>query len=491
MHFWPAPASPHGAAGYDASMESLSCDVAVIGAGTAGLAAERSARRHGARTLLIDGSFAGTTCATVGCMPSKLLIAAADAAHAVRRAGIFGIKTSPPIVRGSAVMARVQRERDRFVAGTRASIDALPVEVKVRSRARFIDRTTLELDDGRQIIARAIVIASGSSASVPKAFDAVRRHVLTNESIFELHELPASVGVIGAGPLGLELAQALARLGVEVMVFDQAKTLAGLTDDTAMQELRSILAKEFPIFLGVELEARTGVHAVELSWSGATTGRQGFERLLLAAGRTPNLADLNLQAAGILLDAHGAPKYDPHTLQCDGSQIFIAGDADHDRAVLHEASSEGTIAGRNAAAHPRVEPATRMVRLAVTFTDPPVASIGAQFDAADEALVVGHASYEDQGRAKVFARNAGVARLYAEKSSGRLIGATLVGPGAEHYAHLLAWAVQQKMTASGMLDMPFYHPTYEEGLKPALRQICTAVHGPAAADRDDSAPPGA
>lgn len=468
----------------------LTCDVAIIGAGTAGLAAERSARRRGARTLLIDDRFAGTTCATVGCMPSKLLIAAADAAHAVRRAHLFGIETSDPVIDDKAVLARLHSARDKFVAGVKASFGELPEGVAVKARAHFTGPTTLALDDGRSVSARAIVIATGSVTSIPPAFDPVRDRILTNETLFDLTELPRSVGVIGAGPLGLELAQALVRLGVEVMVFDQGSRFAALADAAVADNLRALLSREMPIHLGVTPVARAEGDGVMLSWTGESEGERRFDRLLLAAGRPPQVAGLGLEQAAIALDDHGTPCFDAHTMQCGDAPIFIAGDADHDRAVLHEASSEGTIAGRNAASFPEVTPGTRFVPFSIMFTDPPMAVIGTVPEPGELSHVVGCASYEDQGRAKVFARTGGLVHLYADRDGGRLIGASMVGPGVEHSAHLIAWAVQQRLTATEVLDLPFYHPTYEEGLKPALRSICQTVHAPTPPDRDDGVLPG-
>jgi dihydrolipoamide dehydrogenase len=484
-------------------MSDLTCDVAIIGAGTAGLAAERSARRQGAKTLLIDDRFAGTTCAAVGCMPSKLLIAAADAAQAVRRAGIFGIEAGEPRVNGAAVMARVQRERDLFVAAAKKSFAELPEGVMIRGRARFADRTTLVLDDGRRISARAIVIATGASSRIPKAFEAVRDRVVTNETIFDLKDLPRSVGVIGAGPIGLELAQALIRLGVDTMVFDEGETFAALADEKVAAAFREILEREMSITLGVELEARADGEGVVLSWApkakdapknaaNAKDGAKGerrFERLLLAAGRPPQLDGLDLEKAGVALDEHGTPEFDHSTLQCDGTSVFIAGDADQDRPVLHEASAEGTIAGRNAATFPEVTRGARSVRFCIMFTDPPVAVIG-KTPSSSDGYVVGSASYENQGRAKIFARAAGLAHLYADPEDGRLLGATMTGPGIEHSAHLIAWAIQRGLTASEVLDLPFYHPTYEEGLMPALRAICKEVHAAESPDRDGGVLPG-
>jgi len=470
-------------------MTKLTCDVAIIGAGTAGLAAERSARRNGAKTLLIDEGFGGTTCASVGCMPSKLLIAAGNAMHAVNHAAVFGVEASGK-VDGVAVMARVRKERDAFVAGVEASIDKLPEDVKIKARAKFAGATILSLSDGSEVHAKSVVIATGSSPAIPEMFDAVRDRVLTNESIFELQDLPKSLGVVGAGALGLELAQAMARLGVETMVFDMGETVGGLKDRHVAKAYHAILSREMPILLGVELEVAPDSDGVMLSWTGSASGKQRFDYLLVATGRPPRIKDIGLETTGLALDDHGMPDYDPETMQCGTAPIFIAGDADHDRAVLHEASSEGTIAGRNAASYPEVTPGKRSVPFSITFTHPNVAVIGEIAKDDDADSVIGTASYDDQGRAKVEACNAGLVRFYADRRDGRLTGATMAGPAVEHSAHLIAWAIQSGWTATEVLDLPFYHPTFEEGMKGALRSICAEVHAPTPPDRDDGFTPG-
>ncbi|MEG3082198.1 dihydrolipoyl dehydrogenase [Sphingomonas sp. PB2P12] len=470
-------------------MTNLTCDVAIIGAGTAGLAAERSARRNGASTLLIDEGFGGTTCASVGCMPSKLLIAAGNAMYAVEQASVFGIEAAGK-VDGVAVMNRVRKERDAFVAGVEGSIEKLPDDVKVRARAKFAGATILSLSDGRQVHAKSVVIATGSSPAIPAMFDCVRDRVLTNESIFELADLPRSVGVVGAGALGLELAQALARLGVETIVFDTGETIGGLKDRHVGEAFHEILSREFPIHLGVELKVQPADGGALLSWTGSASGKQRFDYLLIATGRPPRIKDLGLETTGLALDDHGMPDYDCATMQCGGAPIFIAGDADHDRAVLHEASAEGMIAGRNAASYPDVTSGKRTVPFAITFTHPNVAVIGKIAGDDDAESVIGTASYDDQGRAKVEACNAGLVRFYADRRDGRLTGATMAGPAVEHSAHLIAWAIQSGWTATEVLDLPFYHPTFEEGMKGALRSICSAVHSPTPPDRDDGFTPG-
>ena len=453
-------------------MVDLTCDVAVIGAGTAGLAAEHSARRSGANTILIDESFSGTTCTNVGCMPSKLLIAAGDAAHAAKSASVFGIEVNPQID-GRAVLKRLRTKRDEFIAGVKDSLDALPDGVKHKGHARFVDRTRLVIGADVFVQAKAIVIATGAKPFIPKFLSGLEERVLTNETLFELKDLPRSIGVIGAGPLGLELAQALARLGVTVAVFDESDTLAALHDHEIASALHTILEKELTIHLGVELSARRDGTDVALSWSGETKGTAMFDYLLAAAGRPSRLDDLGLKATGLTLDKHDAPKVDPNTMQCENLPIFMAGDADHARPVLHEAQAEGSIAGRSAAAFPDVTPTKRMPALSIMFTDPAMALVGVQ-PGKDADVLSGIASFEDQGRAQVFATNRGLAKIFADRR-GRLIGATILTPAGEHLAHLLAWAIQQGLSACDVLDLPFYHPSYEEGLKPALRAIRAAA----------------
>jgi dihydrolipoamide dehydrogenase len=389
------------------------------------------------------------------------------------------------------VMARVREERDAFVAGVEASIDKLPDDVKIEARAKFAGATVLSLSDGREVHAKAVVIATGSSPMIPAMFDAVRDRVLTNESIFELNDLPKSLGVVGAGALGLELAQAMARLGVETMVFDTGDTIGGLKDHHVGEAYHAILSREMPILLGVELEVKPeGDDGVTLSWSGSASGKQRFDYLLVATGRPPRIKGIGLETTGLTLDDHGMPDYNCETMQCGTAPIFIAGDADHDRAVLHEASAEGTIAGRNAASYPEVTPGKRTVPFAITFTHPNVAVIGKIAKDDDADSVIGTASYDDQGRAKVEACNAGLVRFYADRRDGRLTGATMAGPAVEHSAHLIAWAIQSGWTATEVLDLPFYHPTFEEGMKGALRSICSEVHAPTPPDRDDGFTPG-
>ncbi|WP_282603100.1 dihydrolipoyl dehydrogenase [Paracoccus sp. PARArs4] len=466
----------------------LRCDVAVIGAGTAGMSAERAARDAGASTLLIDPEFRGTLCANTGCMPSKLLLAAAHAAHDARRAPVFGVHPGTPRIDGPAVMARLREERDRFAAGTRESYDNLPEGVMIRARARFAGPDLLALSDGRTIRAGAVVIATGSANAIPDPFRDLGEAVLTNETIFEIEDLPRSLAVIGAGAIGCELAQAMARLGVTVSLFDHGSTVGKARCPRVGRALEQALTRDVDLHLGVQTEAQREGFGIRLRWSSDDdSGEEYFDRVLVAAGRPPNLKGLDLERSGLALDDKGMPDFDRRTMRCGDSAIFIAGDANADAPVLHEASTEGAVAGRNAARLPDVAPADRSPAFALTFTDPPMAVIGT---APEDGRICGSSDYGDQGRAKVEATNEGLMRIYAD-DDGRLTGADLCCPGGDTLAHLLAWAIQSGATAPQLLSMPFYHPTLVEGMKPALRDICRQVNAPQPTDRDFGTPPGA
>ncbi|NCN84762.1 MAG: dihydrolipoyl dehydrogenase [Sphingomonadales bacterium] len=468
--------------------ETLQCDVAVIGAGTAGLAAERAARANGASTLLIDPYYSGTTCATVGCMPSKLLIAASHAAHAARSTDMFGITVSDVAIDGKAVLQRVRDERDRFARLTRESIDDIPAGIRLSGKAKFVAPDRLELDDGRQIKARSIVIATGSTPFVPGEFAGLGKRLLTTESIFELPDLPERLGVVGSGAIGLELAQAMARLDVDVTLFDHGEQLGGIRCPKVHDALKAIIEADLTLKLGVELEVKAADDGVTLAWDGASSGQGDFDYVLIATGRPPNLESLNLSATGLELDDDGVPVHDRDSMQCGESSTFLAGDLANDLPLLHEASQDGAIAGRNAVAFPASTHAERFTPFSIIFTSPPVARIG---QSEDDGVITGTADFSDQGRARVEGVNEGVLTLYAAAPDGRLIGADLCTPASEHLAHMLAWAIQQGQTATQLLEMPFYHPTIEEGLKQALRTICAATPLELPENQDRGVPAGA
>ena len=459
-------------------MDTRHVDVAIIGAGTAGLNARREVEKQGGRPLMIEGGAYGTTCARVGCMPSKLLIAAAEVAHAVAGAAQFGLPATARID-GPAVMARVQRERDRFVGFVVTDTEAIAAEERLLGQARFTGPTTLEVGGHTCVKARAVIVATGSTPFVPSPFEAVRAHLLTSDDVFDLPDLPESLAVIGAGVIALELGQAMQRLGVSVAFFSPAEAVGPLTDPEVARVARRDLSAELDLRLGTQMLAATPeAGGLRLRWRDidGTEQEESFARVLVAAGRRPNVAGLNLAATGLALDQAGLPAADPGTAQCGDAPIFLAGDVAGDIPLLHEAADEGRIAGANAMRWPAVQRAVRRTPLAIAFTDPQMAMAGLRHDLLPAgAHAIGQVSFENQGRARVMARNRGLLRVYASTTDCTLIGAEMFGPGAEHMAHLLAWSVQQRLSVPQALAMPFYHPVLEEGLRTALRDLAAQL----------------
>src|SRR5476649_2487127 len=460
------------------TMHTIHTDVAVIGAGTAGLTAYRAARVGGKRAVLIESGPYGTTCARVGCMPSKLLISAAEAAHAISAAPGFGVHGGPLRVDGRAVMARVRSERDRFVGFVIEGMESIPAVDRLHGHARFLSPTLLQIDAHTQVHAERVVIASGSTAIVPEEWAKAGERVISSDGVFDWTDLPASIAVAGTGVIGLELGQALARLGVRVTVFGRGGSVAQLSDPEVLDVARRAMADE------LDVRFKTKVVRVVPEGDGlAVTSEDGdgvqrteqFSYLLSAIGRRPNVHKLGLENTGLERDHHGIPLYDQQTMQCGTSAIFIPGDADNERPQLPEAADQGRIAGDNAARYPAVQPGLRRTPLTIAFTEPQIATLGASYEelCASYAgrFAIGSVSFENQGRSRVMLQNKGMLRVYGEFGTRRFLGAEMIGPRAEHLAHLLAWACQAGLTVPAMLDMPFYHPVVEEGVRTALRDL--------------------
>ena len=279
--------------------------------------------------------------------------------------------------------------------------------------------------------------------------------------------MPKSVAVIGPGIVGLELGQALHRLGVRVAVLGRGGHLGPLSDPEILACAIATFKSEFVLEPGPQ----------------GTLTTEHFDFVLAATGRIPNVSDLGLDNTTLKLDAKGVPSFDPATTRTaiaqGSSPIFIAGDASDFIPLLHEAADEGRIAGDNAArvAQGRqVEHGVRRAPIGVVFTDPQIAIVGGGFHSMKpDTLATGQVSFEDQGRARILLRNRGLLNAYGDPATGRFLGAEMLAPAAEHLAHLLAWALQNEMTVAQMIRMPFYHPVFEEGLRTALHRTTILI----------------
>lgn len=467
-------------------MKTINVDVAVIGGGTAGLGAYRAAKAYTDSVVMIEGGPFGTTCARVGCMPSKLLIAAAESVHQIAKAPGFGVHPQgETLINGAEVMQRVKSERDRFVGFVVEDVDLIPAEHKLLGYAKFLDNNTLQVDDHTKVVAKRIVIATGSRPAYPAVWNELGDRLVINDDVFDWDDLPRAVAVFGPGVIGLELGQSLKRLGVEVVMFGVGGQVGPLTDPEVMAYANQSFNDEFYLNADVKVESmkRQG-DEVEIKYldEAGELITINVDYVLAATGRRPNVDNIGLENTTLELDARGVPTADYYTMQTSQAHIFISGDASNQIPLLHEAADQARIAGDNAGRFPEIRAGLRRSVISAVFTDPQIAMVGETYKQITDRLgncgcfETGNVSFENQGRSRVMLRNKGLLHVYAEQGTGRFLGAEMIGPDAEHLAHLLAWAHQQKMTISEMLDMPFYHPVIEEGVRTALRDVNAKLH---------------
>ncbi len=450
--------------------DPITVDVAVIGAGTAGLKAFSELRRLGLSSLLIDHGPLGTTCARVGCMPSKAALHAGQQ-WSTLRALAAGPQVPGPARSPDELWRQARGTRDLLAADTVDLTHRVAGDRLVMGSARFTAPDTLDVD-GRTVRARAFVVATGSHPVVPRALAALGERLVTTDRLFDLDALPSRVGILGLGAVGLEIGVALSRLGVRVVAGDLKPLPAGITDPEIGARAIERFGTEMTMWLGRPIEADAADGVVELR-SGAE--RAEVDLVIAALGRRPNVDALDLRAAGVPLDAHGAPALDLRSLRAGSSRVFLAGDVSNLRPLMHEASDEGAIAARAAAQSlagriDREALATRRTPLAIVFSDPDIATIGRDWHALDhEKTIVGSAHGAANGRSRVIGETGNLVRLYVARENGRLLGASLIASHGEHLAHLLAWAIQRAETVDGLLEMPYYHPSVEEMLQSALK----------------------
>ncbi|MCB1774203.1 MAG: dihydrolipoyl dehydrogenase [Gammaproteobacteria bacterium] len=456
-------------------MEERQVDVAIIGSGSAGLYAMSKVRPSGKSVVLINGGELGTTCARVGCMPSKAIIQVAEDFH---RRGVFkrfglggedGLNLDVP-----EAMEYVQDLRDMFVERVISnSTDRMPEGMFIEGYARFVEPNLLQMDSGQRIRAGSIIIATGSRPIIPEAWAPFRDRIITSDDFFDLEDLPGSIAMVGLGVIGLELGQSLHRLGCDVTGIDMAQSIGGLSDPVAVKSAIEIIGKEFPLWLGSGAEISEGSNGMLEVTAGERTVE--VERVFAGIGRRSNVDNLGLAEIGVPLDDRGIPVYNPNTMQVGDLPLFLAGDVTGHRPLLHEAGDEGRIAGHNAVSD-GISAFQRKTELSITFSDPNIVQVGQRYAALDpDKTAIGEMQMAPVGRAQIMAKNKGVIRVYADKASGLLLGAEMVCAKAENLGHLLAWSIQQGLTVGQLLQMPYYHPVIEEALQAALNDLYAKV----------------
>lgn len=449
-------------------------DVAIIGAGTAGMTARREVANKTDNYIVIDDGPLGTTCARVGCMPSKVLIQVANDFDRRKKFQQMGIEGTESLsLNGEAVMEHVRSLRDRFVRAVKSPMESWQDKL-LRGRAEFLDPHRLKVGD-QEIVADKIIIAAGSRPVLPTAWNVYSDHLLNTDQIFEMKTLPKTMAVIGLGVIGIELGQALARLGVRVVGITSNRALGGATDPKLQDYLVDKFSKEFDLHVngakltGVSEDGKLQVEADDKTYE--------VEKALLAVGRRNNADRVRLDRLDLNLSPTGLPEVDKNTMKVKQMpHLFIPGDVNGQLTILHEASDEGTIAGYNAVNDEQCF--KRRTSFGVTFSDPNIAFVGKNYrdlQKENSSYVTGEVSFEGQGRSIVKLKEQGLLRVYAAKESGVILGAELHAPDGEHLAHLLAWAISMKLTVLEALRLPFYHPVIEEGLRTALRDCAVQL----------------
>jgi dihydrolipoamide dehydrogenase len=338
----------------------------------------------------------------------------------------FGVHPGEKRIDGRAVMERVRRERDRFVGFVLESVESFPESDRIRGHARFTGPHTLQIDEHTEIEAARIVIATGSSPVILPQLKEVGPGIVTSDDVFYWDDLPASVAVIGSGVIGLELGQALSRLGVKVSIFARGGSVAQLSDPEVLHAATRTLSAELDLRFQTEVvravqQGEQGVLLTTRDALGKETSEQ-FQYVLLATGRTPNVHGLGLEETGLTLMPNGVPEFDSRTMQCGTSHIFIAGDANNELPLLAEAADHGKIAGENAGRYPDVRPGLRRTPLGIAFTEPNIATLGKSYKTLCEGgrpkFAIGQVSFENQGRSRVMLQNKGMLRVYGLARSG-------------------------------------------------------------------------
>jgi pyruvate/2-oxoglutarate dehydrogenase complex dihydrolipoamide dehydrogenase (E3) component len=458
----PDPRPLAGPTAEDAAAADLRPDLCVIGAGSGGLSVAAAAAQLGASVVLVEKHKMGGDCLNYGCVPSKALIAAGRRAQLMRSSAPFGIAPVSPHVDPGAVHDHVHGVIAAIAPNdSEERFTGLGVKV-IRASGHFVTRNTLKAGDHR-IKARRFVIATGSSPAVPPIPGLERVPHFTNETIFDNREKLDHLIVIGGGPVGLELAQAHLRLGSRVTVIEAVKALGNGDPELAGVVLEHVKAEGLELREGATVERVTGgtrLIDVHVSEGEHKTVVQG-SHLLVATGRVPNTAGLNLEAAAIKYDKRGIRVN--KALQTSNRKVFAIGDVAGGPQFTHVANYHAGIVIRRT-----------VLRLPatvddggipwVTFTDPELAHVGL----AEEAARARHGRvkvyrwpYHENDRAQAERATAGFIKVVTDRK-GYIKGASIVGEHAGELIQMWSLAISQRLPIKAMTQWISPYPTLSE-----------------------------
>ena len=469
-------------------MASYDYDVLVIGGGAGGLSAAGIATNLGGKTTMIEREVLGGDCTWTGCIPSKTLLKAAKVVHQARNASQFGLTDQPFEVDFKGVLDHVRHVRQEvYEDADRPEIfEDMGIDVRTGT-ARFIDNHTVAVtgkENGarEQVTARYIIVASGARAFVPPIEGLDEVEVLTNDSLFELEEQPERLAVIGAGPIGTEMAQAFSRLGTEVTVLDMSNRILQNDDAQLANELREVLENEgvrYVLNAGVERVSQSGdlitVH-VERSGDDVTVEA---DALLLATGRTANVEQLNLDAAGVSYTNRGITVDD--RCRTDQHHIFAVGDVTGRYQFTHMSGHMAKVAVTNALLKlPSTIDAEHVPW--VTYTDPELAHVGAFADDLTEQGVdfeTYRFPFSKLDRAITEGETTGWIKVYAKSLTGKILGVNILGAHAGEMISTFTLAMRNGVTLRNIGDTIHPYPAWGEGVRRVADQWYVQKQSPA------------
>jgi len=453
---------------------SLGFDFAIIGGGSAGYAAARTAVGHGLKTVVIDGADPlGGLCILRGCMPSKTLIESANRNLTIRRAREFGLRAE----QGSADIVAIRDRKRRLIAdfaGYRQGQLNDGRFTLLRGKATFTDSRSLlvSLRDGSEQVVRfrAACIATGSMVNVPPMPGLRETGFWTSDDILDAEELPSSFIVLGGGAIALEMAHYLDGMSRKVTLIQRSDGLLGTMD----AECGAAVAKAFRE-RGIDVYCGTSVQQVEVVDGkkqitfeyGGTSVRLSADEILVATGRSPAVDGLGLESSGV--ETQGRKIGVNKGMQTNHPHIFAAGDVCSPLDIVHIAIQQGETAAHNAAALLRGElpQATMDYRLSLfgVFCEPQAAMVGAtEAQLRRDGVPYATASYpfDDHGKSMVMGETDGFVKLIAHRETGEILGASVVGPHATEIIHEVVVAMQFHCTVKQFMVIPHYHPTLSE-----------------------------
>jgi pyruvate/2-oxoglutarate dehydrogenase complex dihydrolipoamide dehydrogenase (E3) component len=442
-------------------------DVVVIGGGSAGYAAASATARGGLRTAVIeDGKEVGGLCILRGCMPTKALLYAAEVKHLAEHAATWGIQV--PEVRFD--LAQVMKRKNAMIADfagyRREQLESGRFQF-IRAHARFVDRHTVELDNGQRLTSAHFVLSTGSHVSTPPLVQLSKVGYLTSDDALTLERLPKSLIVLGGGAVAVEFAQFFARFGVRVTLLQRSAHLLRDFDPDAAEVVERVLRREgVELFTSTRLldaRAEGGLKHITFEHAGQTH-TVSAEEVFHGLGRTPNTAALSLPAAGVTLDAGGRIVTDAQ-MRTAAPHIFAAGDCTGPHEIVHLAIQQGETAAHAilGARPPRMMDYRLLI--SVVFTDPQVGCVGLT-DAAAHAqgrkFIAASYPFNDHGKSLLMEAKDGFVKLLADPGTGEILGGTCVGPSGGELIHEIVAAMCKRMTVGELAAMPHYHPTLAE-----------------------------